>query len=165
MIIHQLTVTIESTFRGYVLTKQQSFLATLATLHSKLRQVMERVIDTTADRPDLESHARVLSERLSELVESTRQLTLRLDRGEEEAVLFSIRTGQGVTLARTIERGLLELETRIDREFPRDHESLQRISRTILAKLLLAEMSTVVIAMALLRPIRPIATPRASSQS
>jgi CHASE3 domain sensor protein len=163
--IHQLTVTIESTFRGYVLTKQPSFLATLATLHSKLQRVMERVIETTADKPDLQSHARVLSQRLSELVESTRQLTLQLERGEEEAVLFYIRTGQGVALARTIERGLHELEARIDLVFPQDPESVERITRTILAKLLLAETSTVAIAAALLRPIRPIAMPRASPQS
>lgn len=126
---------------------------------------MERVVEATADKPDLQSHARVLSERLSELVESTRRLTLQFDCGEEGAALSYIRTGQGVALSRTIEQGMREIESRIDQEFPQDPESVDRIGRHTLAKLLLAELGTVIIGIVILRAIRPLAMPRASPQS
>lgn len=115
--LRRLVADIDSGFRGYVLMRQSMFLAPMVAAEAELPQAVQRLSDLTIDKPSLQGGVQVLRRRLDELVDTKRQLTLRLDDGKQEEALAYIRTGEGVVLSRTVANVFDDLDLKIEREF------------------------------------------------
>ena len=115
--LHRLTAEIENGFRGYVLTRQSTFLAPMITAEAEIPHMLERLSNLTESTPALQGSVQVLRSRLQELVDTKRRLTLMIDAGERDAVLAYIRAGDGLALMKTIANVFDDLDTRINREF------------------------------------------------
>ena len=99
----------------------------------------------TEDLPTLQARVKVLSNRLRELIDSKRKMTLQVDSGKQEEVLAYIRTGEGLALSKTIEKAVEDFEARIDTEFsPFDVDETSLKERT-LQRLLLADAATLLL--------------------
>lgn len=99
----------------------------------------------TQDLPSLQARVKVLSNRLRELIDSKRKMTLQVDSGKQEEVLAYIRGGEGLALSKTIEKAVEDFETRIDTEFsPFDVDETSFKERT-LQRLLLADAATLLL--------------------
>ena len=93
----------------------------------------------TQDLPNLQARVKVLSNRLRELIDSKRKMTLQVDNGKQEEVLAYIRAGEGLVLSKTIEKAIEDFETRIDGEFSRYDVDEASLKERTLQRLLLAD--------------------------
>ncbi len=115
--LRRLVADIDSGFRGYVLMRQSLFLAPMVAAEAELPQALQRLSDLTVGRPSFQGSVQVLRRRVGELVDTKRQLTLRLDDGKQAEALAYIRTGDGVVLSRTVANVFDDLDLKIEREF------------------------------------------------
>lgn len=100
--LERLVTDVDNGFRGYVLMKQAVFLGPMIAAEGKIPGVLEELSRLTEARPELQGLVRVLSDRVTELLDVKRRLTLELERGGEKDVLAYIRGGEGLALANTI---------------------------------------------------------------
>jgi CHASE3 domain sensor protein len=115
--LQRLTAEIDNGFRGYVLTRQSTFLAPMVAAEGEIPKELQRLGNLTESTPVLQGSVQILQRRLQELVDTKQRLTLMIDAGERDAVLAYIRAGDGLALAKTIANVFDDLETRINREF------------------------------------------------
>ena len=143
--LQRLTADIENGFRGYVLTNQSAFLHPVVSGEARVQDSVEHLMRLTQDLPNLQARVKVLSNRLRELIDSKRKMTLQVDSGKQEEVLAYIRGGEGLALSKTIEKAVEDFETRIDTEFsPFDVDETSLKERT-LQRLLLADAATLLL--------------------
>ena len=143
--LQRLTADIENGFRGYVLTNQSAFLHPVVSGEARVQDSVEHLMRLTQDLPSLQARVKVLSNRLRELIDSKRKMTLQVDSGKQEEVLAYIRGGEGLALSKTIEKAVEDFETRIDTEFsPFDVDETSFKERT-LQRLLLADAATLLL--------------------
>lgn len=143
--LQRLTADIENGFRGYVLTNQSAFLHPVVSGEARVQDSVEHLMRLTQDLPNLQARVKVLSNRLRELIDSKRKMTLQVDSGKQEEVLAYIRGGEGLALSKTIEKAVEDFETRIDTEFsPFDVDETSFKERT-LQRLLLADAATLLL--------------------
>ncbi len=134
-----LTADIENGFRGYVLTKQSAFLHPVVHGEAKAQSVLDHLLDLTKDLTNLLARVKVLQERIHELIDAKRRLTKQMDGDEQEAVMSYIRFGDGLALAKTIEKAMEDLEIRIEGEFSRFDMEETTLKERMLQKLLIAD--------------------------
>ncbi len=122
--LERLVTDVDKSFRGYVLMKQSVFLGPMVAAEGKIPGVIDGLGRMTETWPDVHGRVLVLQDRINELLDAKRRLTLELERGQDEAVLAYIRAGEGLALANTIELGFQDLSRRLD------HREQQRDQRT-----------------------------------
>lgn len=137
--VQRLTADIENGFRGYVLTNQSAFLHPVVSGEAGIQDSVEHLMRLTQDLPNLQARVKVLSNRLRELIDSKRKMTLQVDNGKQEEVLAYIRAGEGLVLSKTIEKAIEDFETRIDGEFSRYDVDEASLKERTLQRLLLAD--------------------------
>jgi CHASE3 domain sensor protein len=119
---------IDNGFRGYVLMKQSAFLGPMIAAEGRIPRVVEGLGRLTQDHPDLKGHIEVLQNRIEELLDTKRRLTMELERGQEEAVLAYIRGGEGIALAGTITFAFENLDRKLqERQREWDQDRARRI--------------------------------------
>ncbi len=114
-VLRRLAVDIEDAFRGYLLTKQNSFLEPLKDAKSKLGPSVARTLSLTTDSvPDLAADVRRASDRLSALLESKLDLIRRFEAGQSAEVLGYVRSGEGLRLSDTLQKEFRAIEDRLE---------------------------------------------------
>ena len=116
--LQRLVMDVETNFRGYLLTEQQSFLEPINHAESRLATGMATLSELTANVPGLQAGRGVLSARLTEFIESKKALIAVVGTDKQEQVRFYVRGGSGRALFLTIEKAIGDFEMRIEREFP-----------------------------------------------
>ena len=116
--LQRLVMDVETNFRGYLLTEQQSFLEPINQAESRLATGMATLSELTANVPGLQAGRGVLSARLTEFIESKKALIAVVGTDKQEQVRFYVRGGSGRALFLTIEKAIGDFEMRIEREFP-----------------------------------------------
>jgi CHASE3 domain sensor protein len=118
--LERLVVDVETSFRGYLLAGQRSFLEPLQAADGRLTSISDRLITLTALDPGLRAGVDVLRSRLKEFISSKNSLTAIADSGQKDQVNLYVRVGDGRALFLTIEKAFKDFENRIDREIPGD---------------------------------------------
>lgn len=143
--VQRLIADIENGFRGYVLTNQSAFLHPVVSGEARVQDSVEHLMRLTQDLPNLQARVKILSNRLRELIDSKRKMTLQVDSGKQEEVLAYIRAGEGLVLSKTIEKAIEDFETRIDNEFSRFDVDETSLKERTLQRLLLADAATLLL--------------------
>jgi CHASE3 domain sensor protein len=127
--LERLVTDVDNGFRGYVLVKQSVFLAPMNAAEENVPRVIEELRQLTDSLPDLQGVVLVLRDRINELLEMKRRLTLELERGGEVEVVAYIRGGEGLALANTIALLSQDLKRRLEqREERQKQETANRLT-------------------------------------
>lgn len=118
--LQRLVLEVETNFRGYLLTEQQSFLEPIRLAESRLKTGLAQLTGLTANTPGLQAGVSVLSARLAEFVESKQRLLAVIEAEQQEPVRSYVRGGSGRALFLTIENAIGDFEIRIERELPNE---------------------------------------------
>ena len=116
--LQRLVMDVETNFRGYLLTEQQSFLEPINQAESRLDIGMATLTALTADLPGLEAGRGVLFARLKEFIESKQALIAVVGTEKQEQVRLYVRGGSGRALFLTIEKAVGDFEMRVQRGIP-----------------------------------------------
>ena len=116
--LQRLALDVETNFRGYLLTEQQSFLEPIRLAENRLETGLARLTDLTASTPGLQAGVSVLSARLAEFVESKKRLLAVIGAEQQELVRLYVRGGSGRALFLTLEKAIGDFQVRIERELP-----------------------------------------------
>ena len=116
--LQRLVLEVETNFRGYLLTEQQSFLEPIRLAENRLKTGLAHLTDLTANTPGLQAGVSVLSARLDEFVESKQRLLAVIGAEQQDLVRSYVRGGSGRALFLTIEKAIGDFEVRIERELP-----------------------------------------------
>jgi CHASE3 domain sensor protein len=114
--LERLVTDVDNGFRGYVLMKQAVFLGPMVAAEGKIPGVVEGLGRMTEEWPGIQGLVRILNDRVNELLEVKRRLTLELERGGEDEVLAYIRGGEGLALANTIALLLQDLSRKLEQQ-------------------------------------------------
>jgi CHASE3 domain sensor protein len=126
--LERLVADVDNGFRGYVLMKQAAFLGPMISAEGKIPGVMERLGHLMEPWPELHGHLQVLRDRVTELLDTKRRLTMELEQGGEEEVLAYIRGGDGLAMAKTLALAFQNLDQRlVRRERDRDRKDAEDI--------------------------------------
>ena len=143
--LQRLTADIENGFRGYVLTNQSAFLHPVVSGEARAQDSVEHLMRLTQDLPNLQARVKVLSNRLRELIDSKRKMTLQVDSGKQEEVLAYIRGERDWPCRRRSRKRLRILRLEL---IPNSHHltSMRLHSRErTLQRLLLADAATLLL--------------------
>lgn len=116
--LQHLSLEVETSFRGYLLSEQRSFLEPLEGAEKRLNSAIGELTRLTGTTAGLQPGVQVLSARLKEFIESKKQLATVAETGQRDQVHVYVRVGDGRALFLTIERAFKDFENRIDREVP-----------------------------------------------
>jgi len=116
--LQQLSLEVETSFRGYLLSDQRAFLEPLESAERRLNRAVGELSRLTSQATGLQAGVEVLSARLKEFIESKKQLATVAETGQRDQVHVYVRVGDGRALFLTIERAFRDFENRIDREVP-----------------------------------------------
>lgn len=125
--LERMVADIDNGFRGYVLMKQSPFLRPMITAEASIPRIIEGLGQMTEAWPDLRGRIRVIDDRITELLNTKRRLTMEMANGQEEAVLSYVRGGEGVALAQTITLAFQDFDRKLNerqREWDRDMTQL-----------------------------------------
>ncbi len=126
--LERLVTDVDNGFRGYVLMKQSVFLGPMIAAEGKIPGVIDGLNRLTEEAPDLQRGVLILNNRVNELLDVKRRLTLDLERGQEDDVLAYIRGGEGLALASTIGLAFQDLHQKLDgRQRDREGKTAQKI--------------------------------------
>lgn len=161
--LQRLVLEVETNFRGYLLTEQQSFLEPIRLAENRLKTGLAQLTDLTANTPGLQAGVSVLSARLDEFVESKQRLLAVIGAEQQALVRSYVRGGSGRALFLTIEKAIGDFEVRIERELPSEpmtYDSwLQRARWQLLLVESLGIMVCVFLTRAALLPNRTVLAP------
>jgi len=161
--LQRLVLEVETNFRGYLLTEQQSFLEPIRLAENRLKTGLAQLTDLTAGTPGLQAGVGVLSARLDEFVESKQRLLAVIGAEQQDLVRSYVRGGSGRALFLTIEKAIGDFEVRIERELPSEpitYDSwLQRARWQLLFVESLGVMVCVFLTRAVLLPNRTVLAP------
>ncbi len=115
-VLRRLAVDIEDAFRGYLLTKQDSFLEPLKDAKARLGPTVDQTLSLTTDSvPDLVADVRRVTDRLTALLESKDALIRRFEAGQSDEVLSYVRSGEGLRLSDALGKEFRAIEDRLER--------------------------------------------------
>ena len=149
--LQRLVVDVETSFRGYLLAEQRSFLEPMQAAESKLAAITDRLIALTKEDPGLRAGVDVLKARLKEFIGSKKQLTQIADTGQREQVYLYVRVGDGRALFLTIEKAFSDFENRIEREIPLERGGAEEWMMRAGWELLFLDAATVLACIAVTR--------------
>ncbi len=151
--LQRLVMDVETNFRGYLLTEQQSFLEPINLAESRLDAGMAKLADLTATTPGLRAGLGVLAARLKEFIASKRALVAAVGTEKQEQVRLYVRAGNGRALFLTVEKAIGEFEVRIQREVPLEAVTYESWLQRARWQLLFLESLGVILAVYLTRAI------------
>lgn len=125
--LERMVADVDNGFRGYVLMKQSTFLRPMITAEASIPRIIEGLGQMTEAWPDLQGRVHVINDRIMELLNTKRRLTMEMANGNEEAVLSYVRGGEGVALAQTITLAFQDFDRKLNerqREWDRDMAQL-----------------------------------------
>lgn len=113
-VLRRLAVDIENALHGYLLTGDETFLASLTESEQNLGKALNegmarlRLIPTGKEDPIL------IGARLQQLLSSRQALLSRIEHGEMTGVLAQVRSGEDVALSGQLQADLRQLEDRLE---------------------------------------------------
>lgn len=125
--LERMVADVDNGFRGYVLMKQSTFLRPMITAEASIPRMIEGLGQMTEAWPELQGRVHVINDRIMELLNAKRRLTMEMANGNEEAVLSYVRGGEGVALAQTITLAFQDFDRKLNerqREWDRDMAQL-----------------------------------------
>jgi CHASE3 domain sensor protein len=149
--LQRLVMDVETSFRGYLLAEQQSFLEPMLSAEIRLKAGVTRLADLTVDAPGLQSGVQMLSSRLKEFIDSKKQLTALVGTDQQEQVWLYVRNGNGRALFLTVEKAIGDFEIRIERELPVESMTYESWIHRVRWQLLLLEVFGVLVCVYLTR--------------
>lgn len=151
--LQRLVMDVETSFRGYLLAEQQSFLEPIHSAEVRLATGIARLADLTADTPGLQAGVQVLSARFKEFIDSKKQLAALVGTDQQEQVRLYVRNGNGRALFLTIEKAIGDFEIRIERELPVESMTYESWMERVKWQLLLLEVLGVLVCVSLTRAL------------
>lgn len=112
-ILRRLTVDIEDAFRGYLLTRQDVFLAPMKEAEPKLKPTLDRIVSLAAEVPGLDVNIQVIEGRINRLLRSKHELLDQVKAGHLGEVLQYVQSGQGIALSDDLREHFRILEDRL----------------------------------------------------
>ncbi len=149
--LQRLVTDVETNFRGYLLTEQQSFLEPINQAESRLETGMVTLSELTADVPGLQAGRGVLFARLTEFIESKKALIAVVGTDKQEQVRLYVRGGSGRALFLTIEKAVGDFEMRVQREIPLEAMTYEAWMKQARWQLLFVETLGAIVCIALTR--------------
>lgn len=143
--VQRLVLEVETNFRGYLLTEQQSFLEPIRLAENQLSTALAQLAELTTTTPGLQAGVRVLSARLEEFVESKQRLLAVIGAEQQSLVHSYVRGGSGRALFLTIEKAIGDFEVRIDRALPSEPMTYDSWLERVRWQLLLMESMGVMV--------------------
>lgn len=143
-LLRRLTVDAEDAFIGYLLTGQTAFLDRLQETESKIKPALERTAASAAEIPGLQAEIRHTGERLTVLLDARRAL-IPSQRAGDDAMVRSMRFGQGVALSEALRQDFRSLEDRLGQERERLVVSEEALARRAVWGLSLAIAGTLLL--------------------
>ncbi|MBX3238129.1 MAG: CHASE3 domain-containing protein [Nitrospiraceae bacterium] len=123
--LERLVVEVETSFRGYLLAGQKTFLEPLQSAEAQLTSITDRLMMLTAGDQRLQGGIGLLHARVTEFVASKNRLTTIAENGQRDQVDLYVKVGDGRALFLTIDKAFKDFESRVDHEIPleeSDHE-------------------------------------------
>lgn len=114
--LRRLAIDIEDGFRGYVLTRQDSFLTPLKEAEVKIDSVMTDASALLARVSDGRENLESLEGQVKELLQSKHELIADIERGNLAGVLSYVESGEGLRLSDSIRRDLRRVEDRLEQQ-------------------------------------------------
>jgi signal transduction histidine kinase/CHASE3 domain sensor protein len=118
-ILRRIAVDIEDGFRGYLLTRQETFLTPLQEAGARLAPTVEKTLTLIRGVPDLTTELQGTSKRLTALLDSKRALIAKIQAGRADEVYAYVRAGKGLLLSDALRAEFHSSEDRLDRELER----------------------------------------------
>jgi len=121
--LERMVTDVDNGFRGYVLMKQSFFLRPMIAAEASIPRIVDGLGQMTESWPDLQGRIHVINDRILELLDTKRRLTMEMAEGKEELVLSYVRGGEGVALAQTITLAFRDFDHKLNerqREWDRD---------------------------------------------
>lgn len=112
--IHRLVATIETSFRGYVLTRQPEFLSPMAEAEARLEPALGDLGASAAELADFREDVEALRGGVRVLLASKRALLLQLYSHRESEVMSHIQDGKGYGLSTSLRRRFEALEAALE---------------------------------------------------
>jgi len=112
--LERLVMNVDNEFRDYVLMKDSKSLIAMVEAESAIPGVMDRLTTMTDPWPDLKDQVRVLTARVSELLQVKRRLSMDFGQGHEEEVLAYVKRGEGSVLTNTVVLAFRDVERTVD---------------------------------------------------
>ncbi|MFO0768638.1 MAG: CHASE3 domain-containing protein [Nitrospiraceae bacterium] len=123
--LERLVVEVETSFRGYLLAGQKTFLEPLQSAEAQLTSITDRLMMLTAGDQRLQGGIGLLHARVTEFVASKNRLTTIAENGQRDQVDLYVKVGDGRALFLAIDKAFKDFESRVDHEIPleeSDHE-------------------------------------------
>ena len=118
-ILHRLAVDIEDGFRGYLLTKQDRFLAPMAEAARTLPPTIASTTELFESMPSLREDLRRLETDLQELLATKQRLVRRFQGGDVAEVLSYVQSGKGLALSDSLRENSRAFGDRLNSEAQR----------------------------------------------
>jgi CHASE3 domain sensor protein len=112
--LERLVMNVDNEFRDYVLMKDSKSLIAMVEAESAIPGIMDRLTTMTDPWPDLKDQVRVLTARVSELLQVKRRLSMDFGQGHEEEVLAYVKRGEGSVLTNTVVLAFRDVERTVD---------------------------------------------------
>lgn len=112
-VLRRLSVDIEAAFRGYLLTREDMFLAPMAEAEARLEPTTDRALALVQGEAALTAEIRAAHRRLAELLESKHRLIGLLRAGQDQQVLDYVSSGKGILLSDRVRDELRAIEDRL----------------------------------------------------
>lgn len=117
--LRRLAIDIEDAFRGYLLTRNRTFLDPLREAEGKLDPALVRARQLVAGIPGVSGDLTDIGNRMHSLLASKHLLLDKVERGSLDEVLEYVRSGKGLQLSDQIRSDLRNIEDGLDRHLER----------------------------------------------
>jgi signal transduction histidine kinase/CHASE3 domain sensor protein len=114
--LSRLTIDIEDSFRGYVLTQQPAFLAPLTEADTKIGPALASAAKVLARLPGPQDEFGPIERQLRNLLRSKHELIADIQRGDAAKALAYIRSGEGLRVSDRLRQDLQFIEDILDHQ-------------------------------------------------
>jgi signal transduction histidine kinase/CHASE3 domain sensor protein len=126
-VLRRLAVDVEDAFRGYLLTRQDAFLAPMDAAKRKIKPSATTMLSLVRDMPEMTADVQHAVTRLESMLESKQTLVRQYRSGQADRVLRYVRSGEGLRLSDAVLDEFRVIEDRLDqrvRSLEADSESI-----------------------------------------
>lgn len=117
--LRRLAIDIEDAFRGYLLTREATFLAPLKEAEGKLLDALVRARELLAVLPESAEEVARIGSQIQTLLVSKHELIAKVEQGRLDEALQYVRSGQGLLLSDRVRSQLRTVEDRLDQQVER----------------------------------------------
>ncbi|MEW6545255.1 MAG: ATP-binding protein [Nitrospirota bacterium] len=113
-VLRRLAADVEDAFRGYLLTRQDTFLQPLLDAEPSVQPTIDRIMTLIKSSPELEDDVRGAGDRLASLLESKQALIRHIRSSGPEGAAAYVRSGRGIILSDAVRNDLRTIEDVLD---------------------------------------------------